>query len=94
MARRRSSKTETTDQAAASPAEPAAPAGENVGAKAATALSRPFRVKFGAAGVVWLVAVALLVIGGGYLTWPYLTGATAPPPATAGRREQVAKMPC
>lgn len=75
MARRQTSKAGTADDTTASSAEPA---GADDGAKAANALARPFKVTFGAAGVVWLIAVALLIGGGGYLTWPYLTGATAP----------------
>ncbi len=91
MARRQTSKTETTDETAttepSATAEPAAPGGADDGAKAATTPSRPFKVRFGAAGVVWLIAVALLIGGGSYLTWPYLTGVTAPPPETAGPSE-------
>lgn len=77
MARQQTSKTQTADDAAASPTEPAAPDGEADGAAAAP--SRPIKAKFGATGVIWLIAVVLLIGGGGYLTWPYLTGATAPP---------------
>ena len=84
MARRQTSKAESADDTTASPAEPA---GADDGAKAAATPSRPFKIKFGAAGVVWLIAVALLIGGGSYLTWPYLTGVTAPPPETAGPSE-------
>lgn len=75
MARRQTSKAKSADDTTASPAEPA---GADDGAKATNALARPFKATFGTAGVVWLIAVALLIGGGGYLTWPYLTGATAP----------------
>ena len=81
MARQQTSKTGTADDAAASPTEPAAPDGEADGTAAAP--SRPIKVKFGATGVIWLIAVVLLIGGGGYLTWPYLTGATAPPQPNA-----------
>ena len=84
MAGRQTSKTDTTNGAAAPPA------GENDDVTAAAAPAQPFKRSFGAAGVVWLIAVVLLIGGGTYLTWPYLTGSVAPPtkPAQTSATEQ------